>query len=343
MDKVILKNLQKSIPAGIFHNASAWRDLWIGNGDTVHPMKAFEPFHDSSEKHLLNGFVIAAGGTAKQDLDETLDHLFYHQNVGPFISKQLIKRLVTSNPTAAYVERIARVFNDNGSSVRGDLKAVIKAILLDDEARNGNQSMPTSFGKLREPILQITHLWRAFPVIPVPREGPFYGGALCGQGQYDYYRMPYSGGLSQFDATLGQTILRSPSVFNFFLPDYSPPGVIRNQNLIAPEFQIMTENILVNSFNAIISMVHHSNRNIDIWSDWTTIDTTLEQTLADTPNKLLDHLNLILLNNLMSAELRQILVNHLGQVFPVGTEGQQAKVTDAIKLIITSPEYLIQQ
>lgn len=326
-----------------FNNALSWRDLWIGNGDTIHAMKAFEQFHDSSAKQLLNGYVIAAGGTAKQDLDEALDHLFNHQNVGPFISKQLIQRLVTSNPSSGYVERIAKVFNNNGANVRGDLKAVVKAILLDVEARNGNQIMSTSFGKLREPILRITHLWRAFPVIPVTREGSFYGGNLCGQGVYDYYRMPYSGGLNQFDATLGQTILRSPTVFNFFLPDYSPPGVIRDQNLLAPEFQIMTENTLVNSFNSIISMIHYSNRNNDVWTDWTTIDTSLEQALADMPNQLLDHLNVVLLNNLMSTELRQILLNHLGQVFPQGIEGQRAKVTDSIKLIVSSPEYLIQQ
>lgn len=324
-----------------FNNATSWRNLWIGNGDTIHPMIAFEQFHDSSEKNLLDGFVIAAGGSAMQDLNAALDHLFNHKNIAPFISKQLIQRLVTSNPTKEYVERVAKVFNNNGANEKGDLKAVIKAILLDVEARNGNQTLPESFGKMREPILRISHLWRAFPVMPVILEGPFFGGDLCGQGEYEFYKIPYPRGLNHFDSTLGQTILRSPTVFNFFLPDYSPPGAIRDQNLVAPEFQILTENNLVNTFNAIISMVHNSNRPTT-WN-WTTIDTTLELALADTPEELLNHLNLVLLNDLMSVELRQILTNHLGQVFPEGAEGQQAKVTDSIKLIVTSPEYLIQQ
>lgn len=319
-----------------FANSSAWRDQYIGNGDTIHPMKAWEAFHDTSEKHLLNGFVIAAGGTAKQDLDKTLDHLFNHPNVGPFISKQLIQRLVTSNPSPAYVARVASVFNNNGENTRGDLKAVIKAILLDQEARNGYQTMPQTFGKLREPMLRITHLWRAFPAIPVVKQGSFYGGNSCGQGNYDYYKLPFNGGLAQFETTLGQTVLRSPTVFNFFLPDFSPVGVVHDQNLVAPEFQIATENTHVNTFNAIIFMIRGDQR-------YTSIDITQELPLADSPEQLVDHLNLILLNNLMSPSLRQILLTHLGQTFPQGDEGKKAKVKDAIKLIVSSPEYLIQQ
>lgn len=324
-----------------FANAETGLNLWIGNGDTIHPMKAFNQRHDTSEKQLLNGFVITAGGTAEQDLEDALDHIFSHQNVAPFISKQLIQRLVTSNPTPAYIERIATVFNNNGTNVRGDLKAVVKAILLDDEARNGYRTMPESFGKVREPMLRFTHIWRAFPVIPVVLEGPFYGGNLCDQGEYDYYRIPYSGGLQQFDLTLGQTILRSPSVFNFFLPDYSPPGIIRDQSLVAPEFQIMSENNLVNTSNAIITQIHYSH-NTSWRENWTTIDTSQLLSLAESPSGLLDHLNLILLNNLMSPELRQIILTHLQQEF-LPNEELEAKVTDSIKLIVSSPEYLIQR
>jgi uncharacterized protein (DUF1800 family) len=319
-----------------FANSAAWRDLYIGNGDATHPMKAWEAFHDTSEKQLLNGFVIAGGGTAKQDLDKALDHLFNHPNVGPFISKQLIQRLVTSNPSPAYVARVANVFNNNGDNTRGDLKAVIKAILLDQEARNGHLDNPQSFGKLREPMLRITHLWRAFPAIPITKQGSFYGGNTCGQGSYEYYVVPFNGGLSQFEVTLGQTMLRSPTVFNFFLPDYSPPGVVHDQNLVAPEFQIVTENTHINTFNAIIFMIRGDQRN-------TSIDITQELPLANSAEQLVNHLNPILLNNLMSPELRQILLAHLGQVFPDGEEGRKAKVRDTIKLIVSSPEYLIQQ
>ncbi len=319
-----------------FANSAAWRDLWIGNGDTTHPMKAWEAFHDTSDKQLLHGFVIAAGGTAKQDLDKALDHLFNHPNVGPFISKLLIQRLVTSNPSPAYVARVATVFNNNGENTRGDLKAVIKAILLDQEARNGHNTNPGSFGKLREPMLRITHLWRAFPAIPIVKQGRFYGGNTCGQGNYDYYVLPFNGGLDQFEVTLGQTILRSPTVFNFFLPDYSPPGIIRDQNLVAPEFQIVTENIHINTFNAIIFMIRGNESN-------TSIDITRELALTDSAEQLVNHLNLILLNNLMSPGLRQILLAHLSQDFPEGVDGRKAKIRDTIKLIVGSPEYLIQQ
>ncbi len=319
-----------------FANSAAWRDLYIGNGDTTHPMKAWEAFHDSSEKHLLNGFVIPAGGTAQQDLDQTLDHLFNHPNVGPFISKQLIQRLVTSNPSPAYVARVANVFNNNGANERGDLKAVIKAILLDQEARNGYQTNPQTFGKLREPMLRITHLWRAFPVIPVVKQGSFYGGNTCEQGNYDYYKLPFTGGLDHLEATLGQTVLRSPTVFNFFLPDYSPPGILHDQNLVAPEFQIVTENTHINTLNAINFMIHGDER-------YTSIDISQQLSLANTSEQLVDHLNLLLLNNRMSSRLRQILLSHLAQIFPEGEEGQKAKVKDTIKLIVSSPEYLIQQ
>lgn len=336
-----VEELAEAFTGWNFANAENGLNLWIGNGDTIHPMKSFDQYHDISDKQLLNGFVIAAGGTAQQDLDQALDHIFSHHNVGPFISKQLIQRLVTSNPTPTYVERVAKVFNNNGANVRGDLQAVVTAILLDDEARNGYQTMPDTFGKLREPMLRITHLWRAFPVIPVVHEGPFYGGNLCGQGEYDYYRIPFENSLAQFDATLGQTILRSPSVFNFFSPDYSPPGIVRDQNLLAPEFQIMSENILVNSFNAINALIHYSHSSS--WKEnWTTVDTTQELPLADDSENLLDYLNLVLLNNLMSLEMRQILLNHLGQEF-LQNEEQEAKVTDTINLIMSSPEYLIQR
>lgn len=319
-----------------FANSTAWRDLYIGNGDTTHPMKAWEAFHDTSEKQLLNGFIIASGGTAKQDLDKALDHLFNHPNVGPFISKQLIQKLVTSNPSPAYVARVASVFNNNGENTRGDLKAVIKAILLDQEARNGYLDNPQSFGKLREPMLRITHLWRAFPAIPVVKQGSFYSGSTCGQRSYDYYVVPFNGGLDQFEVTLGQTILRSPTVFNFFLPNYSPAGVVRDQNLLAPEFQMVTENTHVNTFNAIIFMIQGNQRN-------TSIDITQQLPLADSAEQLVDHLSLILLNNLMSPRLRQILLTHLAQAFPEGDDGRKAKVRDTIKLIVSSPEYLIQQ
>ena len=120
-------------------------------------MQAFSSFHDAGEKKLLNGFVIPAGQTPEQDLTDALDNVFAHQNVAPFISRRLIQRFISANPSPSYVERVATVFNDNGFGVRGDLGAVIKAILLDVEART-----PVAGGiggKLVEPLLRLVSLW----------------------------------------------------------------------------------------------------------------------------------------------------------------------------------------
>jgi len=127
------------------------------------PMEPFPGFHDLGSKNLLRGAVSPAGISAEEDLSNALDSLFNHPNVAPFIGEQLIKRLVTSNPTRAYVGRVAAAFNNNGSGVRGDMQAVIRAILLDEEAREGYSNVP-NYGKLREPLIRWTHLWRAFDV-----------------------------------------------------------------------------------------------------------------------------------------------------------------------------------
>ena len=168
--------------------------------------------HDTGAKTLLTypGSVafsqsIPAGQTPMQDLDAVINNVFNHPNVGPFISEQLIMRLVTSNPSAGYVTRVASVFNNNGAGVRGDMKAVVRAILLDPEARAPRTAQPNTFGKLREPIIRFTHMHRAF-------EARMPGGS---------YRSIYDLGGSD---SLGQSPLRAPSVFNFYHPDYTPSG-----------------------------------------------------------------------------------------------------------------------
>lgn len=335
-DQSIIEGFAKVFTGWNFANLNRW-DAYIGNGDGTQPMKAWAEYHDTlNSKKLLNGKIIAAGGTAEQDLKIALDNIFNHPNVAPFMSKQLIQRLITSNPSPEYIQRVAQVFNDNGSGIRGDFKAVVKATLLDDEARNDPSNI-ANFGKLREPLLRISHLRRAFKAIPVIKEGTRYGGNKCGKGKYTLYQTPFSNAIENF----GQDVLQSPSVFNFFLPDYSPPGVVQNAKLVAPEFQINTENAMVSLENSIGFEIDRSGeKNIN----WTTLNLENEIALAAKPEKLLEHLNLLLLNGDMSVELKQLLLKHLNNdVFPNNEQGRRNKTKDAIMLIAFSPEYLIQK
>ena len=214
------------------------------NADLQSPMRPFEAYHDTGEKILFNNAVSPAGQSAQQDLDFALDNIFNHANVGPFMATQLIKRLVTSNPSPAYVGRIAAVFNDNGSGVRGDIKAVVRALLLDAEAR----AIPgfAAYGKLREPVLRLSHLWRAFNIRP--------GLSSSSRGEYN----TPSPQMMDLDSVTGQAVLKSPSVFNFFTPYFSPAGPVARQNLVAPEFELFTESNELATSNRIGQQIQYA-------------------------------------------------------------------------------------
>ena len=173
------------------------------------PMQLFPEEHDTGAKRLLTypnavKSVIPAGQTAEQDLADALDNIFHHPNVGPFISRQLIQRLVTSNPSPAYVARVSAVFDDDGTGQRGNLGAVVRAILLDAEARAPASTADPDASKLKEPVLRLTQLWRAYD-----------GRAANGR----YFNINPS-------VDFGQGPLQAPSVFNFYSPFYAPPGEI---------------------------------------------------------------------------------------------------------------------
>ncbi len=322
----------------------AWTwNLGIDGGDTRTPMIPWEIYHDSAnEKQLLplNGAptILPGGGTARTDLTAALDNIFSHPNIAPFISKQLIQRLVTSNPTPAYVSRVAQKFNNNGAGVKGDLQAVVKAILLDDEARNGHATVP-HFGKLREPLLRLSHLRRVFGTEAITSSGTFWQDEECGQGSYSFYPMPIGSTLS----ALGQELLESPSVFNFFRPNYSPMGGLRDAALVAPEFQIVTENTMTQLSNEIMKEI--VGRDWDSYPDnYITVDTTREIALASNVDTLLNHLDLLLLNGDMSADLRTLVGNHLNNAPFYNNDNKQVyQARDAILLILHSPDYLIQK
>lgn len=198
------------------------------------PMKMWDAEHDCNAKTIL-GLSLPArtpspgntGTAGLADVNAAVDRLFNHPNVGPFIGKQLIQRFVTSNPSNAYVQRVAAKFADNGSGVRGDMKSVIKAILLDAEARDPAMMNGATWGKLREPLLRVVNFARAF-------------NASAPGGWYV---------LDQMSLAHAQDPLNAPSVFNFFLPAHSPQGALTQAGKVAPEFQIINASTAVTGAN----------------------------------------------------------------------------------------------
>lgn len=323
------------------------KDWWeyFGHADHTKPLVAFEEYHDTSVKTLLNSEQSSANQSAAEDLDFALDNIFKHPNIAPFISKQLIKRLVTSNPTPQYVARVAVKFNDNGDGVKGDLKAVVAAILLDDEALATNK--PVNFGKLREPMLRISHLWRAFNMQTSLRIGHYWqSDKTCGQGSYASYNFWDSP--NSFSRKTGQGPLQARSVFNFFRPDYSPNGALNDNGLSAPEFQIINANTLVeatNLYHLFIRRFSTSEPFAAVIGEHSMLDLRHVTDLATDIDGLLDYLDLVLLNDEMTTSLRTILTEHLNKedIYKDGREGQFERAKEAITLIISAPEYLIQR
>lgn len=282
------------------------------------PMAGFEAYHDTGAKTILDGVQVPAGGTTAADLRIALDTIAGHPNVGPFLARQLIQRLVTSNPSPAYVGRVAAVFADDGRGVRGNLGAVVQAILTDDEARTGHLAAPTTFGKLREPLLRQTAIWRAFRVAPQ------------GSGFRDWNPETY------FD----QAPLRAPTVFNFFRPDFEPPGALDRLDLQGPEFQILTHTTAVRTTNRMRDLVISQVRGVSTSTTAPLIDLAREEALAADTGSLLAHLDLLLLSGQMSADLRDLITRALTGI-PANRPRERAQA--AIWLIVTSPHFAIQK
>jgi uncharacterized protein (DUF1800 family) len=235
--------------------------------------------------------------------------------VPPFISKQLIQRLVTSNPSPAFVTRIVTVFENNGSGVRGDLRAVVRAILLDPEARDAVSAQSASFGKLREPVARLTGWARAFGVNSVSNAWAF-------------------GDTSSTANRLGQSPGRSPSVFNFFRPGYTPAGSqLSQQNLVAPEFQVTNEPSVVAYINYMITLIQNGAG--DARADYTDM-----LTRAGDAQALVDEVNLIVAANQVSAATLANIRAAVESIAMTATNGPIQRVYTAILLIMASPEYL---
>lgn len=270
----------------------------------------------------LPGGVLPAGGTARSNLAAALDNIFAHPNVGPFMARRLIQRLVTSNPTPAYIARVAAAFDDDGTGVRGNLGAVVRAILLDPEARTRGAAGGT-FGKLREPLLRVTQLWRAL-------DARSADGRIR-EGWPDYYG--------------GQAVQRSPTVFNFFLPDYQLPGEIADRGLYSPEFQITTDTFLVRLANEIGGKVFWAFQGNPWLGDWDPVAVNIDRELAmaSDPPRLVRHLNLLFMAGQMSQPMFDVLVAHVESIAVDEWEWEQQRVQDALWLLLTSPEYVVEK
>lgn len=248
---------------------------WNPPADYLNPMTLVSNRHDTvNEKLLLDNVVLPAGQDGGTDLHAALELIFQHPNFGPFLCRQLIQRLVTSNPSPGYIYRVARVFDDNSSGERGDLGAVVRAILLDYEARSTDLLDRQGYGHQREPVLRTTAAMRAFN--PVSVSGNWTLGTT--------------------DSDLAQTPLRSPTVFNFFELDYVRPGDIAAAGLCAPEFQITSETSTINSHNFFRGGIYNTSG----FKNDVRLDLTFETGLAGAAAALVEHLNQKLMAGQMS-------------------------------------------
>lgn len=294
-------------------------DIYVA--DMTVPMIMYEIWHQPGPKTMLNEFVIPPGQTGMKDIRDAIHQLFLHPNVGPFIGKQLIQRLVTSNPSPEYVARVAAVFADNGQGKRGDLGAVVKAILMDAEARTCTASQDDAFGKLREPFTRYTHFTKAIPI------EQFYGR---------YWNVAYG-----FYEATNQMPLASRTVFNFFLPEYQPIGDIADNGLVGPEFQIHNSRTSIEYMNQV-----------NDWAVWGYVMDDWEEDnpyasyiidelipLARDPEVLINRLDMLFTNGMLSEHTRAAIKDAITPMI----EGSYRidRVRLALYLMMISPDYAI--
>ena len=283
----------------------------------VVPMQLYPSYHDTGAKTLLNGFTVPAGQTGDRDLAMALDNIFDHQNIAPFMATRLIERLTASNPSPAYVERVARVFNDNGRGIKGDLGAVVKAILLDPEARSG--AAVDSAGKIKEPLLRLTQLWRAYHATSQSSRYPLgFAYIVFGQGP-----------------------LQASHVFNFFSPFYAPTGEIQDRGLVAPELEIATEYLNTFVTNFMFLQAFARNQTVqDLQPDDVYIDFSEEMAVAGDVDALID----MVAGKLLGGQISDTLRNEIAGMLALVPENESAlRAAETIYFVTTSPEYAYQR
>jgi hypothetical protein len=300
----------------------------------VGDMVAIPTRHDTNAKLLLNGVTLPPNQTAEKDLNDAIDNVFNHPNVGPFIGKLLIQHLVTSNPSAGYVSRVSATFNNNGQGVRGDMKAVVRAILLDAEAR-GDVKTDANYGHLKEPALYTLNMLRATNT------------------KTDGVIMRY------FTQIMGQEIFASPSVFNYYPPDH----VLAAEKIGAPEFAIQDSSTAMNRLNFIQALVFNRPSVYDpvqnkysnpfapnisgFFSDeavnnstGTLIDWAPWQTVAADTNALLEKINTLMFHGTMSGATKDSIAKAVNVVAASDT---LLRARTAVFLAASSSQYQVER
>jgi uncharacterized protein (DUF1800 family) len=321
--------------ARVFTGLDTAASTKFGNGylDPHRPMKMWDNAHDMDSKTLLRGRDLSSNQSGMKDIKDALDNIFDHSNLGPFVSRLLIQRLVMSNPSKEYVARVATVLDGGGGNARGDMQAVIKAILLDSEATSGVRvTRPTDFtfqaasgttqaSRLKEPVVRYAALIRAFNPT-----------STCPKGRFI---------LRQQTQSLAQGPYESPSVFNFYSPDFQPAGPLAAyREGVAPEFQILTPLAVSRFSNRLITNVRQekiptttvSGTNCAI-----VLDLTREKQLAAKPADLVNHLDLLLCQGTMSDKSRNTIVEQITK----GTTSAAVRAQGAVIATMMAPECAI--
>lgn len=300
--------------------------FWFADKKT--PMAMYDDWHEKGEKHLLKVYTIPSGQAGLKDIEDAVNHLFNHENAGPFFARRLIQQLVKSNPSPEYISRVAAAFN-NTNGERGNMKAVIKAVLLDEEARNCSWVQHPHQGKLREPMLRYFNLTRQLDL-----NNP---SGLDWNTGYAFYLQT------------GQAPLGSPSVFNFFLPDFQPNGSILDLGLFAPEFQIHNSASGIAYFNEVDLWTYpqygypvYNTWNLGIEQDATLDFTTLKYFARDS-EVLINQLDKLFTHGLLTSETRQAIKQAVDPIEGTepGIDYELYRVKMALYLLLISPDYAI--
>jgi uncharacterized protein (DUF1800 family) len=290
------------------------------NGDWTIPMAPWPSKHSGGTKLLLDGRVLPAGQSAQRDLADALDQIFMHPNTPPFFARRMIQRLTTSNPSPAYVARVAAAFENDGTGARGELRAVVRAVLLDPEARDAAAAMAgTTAGKQREPVIRFANLLRAL-------------GAKADSGTN---MIRY---LDSADEALGQSPLLAPTVFNFFTPDFRMPGAMADAGLVAPEFQITNETTVVGTLNFFAKVVREKGYG---WGERrSALDYAPLESIANDPAALVGWVDTMFTGATMDATTRASMLKAV-QAISASRRGERVRA--ALLLAMIAPDFVIQR
>ncbi len=332
-DNTTITEMAKIFTGWAFYSANPVPNFRAEPTNYMQPMMLYPAFHDDRPKTIIGGVTIPANQGGAKDLKDALDALVNHPNTAPFISRQLIQRLVTANPSPGYIYRVASVFANNGSGVRGDLGAVVRAILMDYEARSNEVAATAAFGKLKEPLIRATAILRAFN-----------GGANNARFT-----------IANPEGSLAQAALRAPTVFNFFEPNYVQAGLLANAGLYAPEYQLITDTTAISMPNQLWNYIYATRSGMP---GTTTTINPAEATvgvlfdsamlsLARTPQALVDYANLVLAAGALPKSITDRFVTAI-TAMPAGTgttfNGNDVeRVRSIVYLTVSVPQGAIQK